>query len=70
MYGSSATAGSQYDYVHDNEDSNFQLVDSSKPQKQQKPFRRQFQFVGGNCAYYNVMIRLEVILEEVDAEGP
>uniref|UniRef100_A0A915ES22 Eukaryotic translation initiation factor 3 subunit p66 n=1 Tax=Ditylenchus dipsaci TaxID=166011 RepID=A0A915ES22_9BILA len=44
LYGSSANAGSQFDYVHDNEDSNFQLVDSSKPQKQQKPFRRPFQF--------------------------
>ncbi|KAI1730261.1 eukaryotic translation initiation factor 3 subunit 7 (eIF-3) domain-containing protein [Ditylenchus destructor] len=47
MYGSSATAGTQFDYVHDNEDANFQLVDSSKPQKQQKPFRRQFQFRRG-----------------------
>lgn len=45
LYGSPATAGSQFDYVHDNEDSNFQLVDSNKPQKQQKLFRRPFQFV-------------------------
>lgn len=45
MYGSSATAGAQFDYIHDNEESNFQLVDSSKPQKPQKNFRRQFVLV-------------------------
>jgi translation initiation factor 3 subunit D len=33
IYGSSATAGNQFDYVHDNEDANFQIVDSSKPQR-------------------------------------
>ncbi|KAI3420443.1 hypothetical protein GPALN_003740 [Globodera pallida] len=44
VYGSSATAGVQFDYIHDNEDLNFQLVDSSRPQKPQKPYRRQFQF--------------------------
>ncbi|CAD5228624.1 unnamed protein product [Bursaphelenchus okinawaensis] len=40
MYGSSQNAGSQFDYVHDNEESNFQLVDSSKPQKPARPYRR------------------------------
>ncbi|KAI6195853.1 Eukaryotic translation initiation factor 3 subunit D [Aphelenchoides besseyi] len=40
LYGSSQNAGTQFDYVHDNEDSNFQLVDSTKPQKPQRPFRR------------------------------
>ncbi|VDM38565.1 unnamed protein product [Toxocara canis] len=29
----SGTVGSQYDYVHDEEDSTFQLVDTSKPQR-------------------------------------
>lgn len=40
MYGSSQNAGSQFDYIHDNEEANFQLVDSSKPQKPQRTFRR------------------------------
>lgn len=44
LYGSSATAGAQFDYIHDNEDANFQLVDSSRPQKPQRTYRRQFQF--------------------------
>ncbi|KAL3072606.1 hypothetical protein niasHS_017580 [Heterodera schachtii] len=44
VYGSSATAGVQFDYIHDNEESNFQLVDSSRPQKPQRPFRRQIPF--------------------------
>ncbi|VDN60024.1 unnamed protein product [Dracunculus medinensis] len=37
LYGNpyaSGTIGSQYDYIHDEEDSTFQLVDTSKPQKQ------------------------------------
>ncbi|KAH7693713.1 CBN-EIF-3.D protein, partial [Aphelenchoides avenae] len=42
IYGSSATAGGQYDYVHDNEDANFQLVDSSKPVRPQRTFRRPY----------------------------
>jgi len=38
IYGSSATAGNQFDYVHDNEDANFQLVDG-KPQKPQQRYK-------------------------------
>ena len=51
MYGSAANAGSQFDYVHDNEDSTFQLVDTGKPQKPQKMTYRRggaFQFVSAN----------------------
>jgi hypothetical protein len=51
MYGSAANAGSQFDYVHDNEDSTFQLVDTGKPQKPQRMTYRRgnaFQFV---CSY-------------------
>jgi len=45
IYGSSATAGSQFDYVHDAEESNFQLVDSFKPQRPpQRNYRRTIQF--------------------------
>ena len=40
FYGSAANAGSQFDYIHDHEDANFQLVDSSKPQRPQRMFRR------------------------------
>lgn len=29
----SGAVGSQYDYVHDEEDATFQLVDTSKPQR-------------------------------------
>ena len=40
MYGSSQNAGLQFDYIHDNEDANFQLVGMAKPQKPQRTFRR------------------------------
>lgn len=40
MYGSSQNAGLQFDYVHDNEEANFQLVGTAKPQKPQRMFRR------------------------------
>lgn len=53
IYGSSATAGGQYDYVHDNEDANFQLVDSSKPVRPQRTFRRPYgQFVRIDIAIF------------------
>uniref|UniRef100_A0AC34Q1V7 Eukaryotic translation initiation factor 3 subunit D n=1 Tax=Panagrolaimus sp. JU765 TaxID=591449 RepID=A0AC34Q1V7_9BILA len=38
LYGSSATAGNQFDYIHDNEDANFQLVDG-KPQKPPQKYK-------------------------------
>ncbi|KAK0394643.1 hypothetical protein QR680_000853 [Steinernema hermaphroditum] len=45
MYGSSANAGAQFDYVHENDEQHFQLVDSSKPaSSNQEPYRRNFQF--------------------------
>jgi translation initiation factor 3 subunit D len=40
MYGSSQNAGLQFDYIHDNEEVNFQLVGTVKPQKPQRMFRR------------------------------
>ncbi|TMS34611.1 hypothetical protein L596_002165 [Steinernema carpocapsae] len=43
IYGSAANAGQQFDYVHENDDQHFQLVDTSKPQRpNNKPFRRHF----------------------------
>uniref|UniRef100_A0A7E5A0D3 Eukaryotic translation initiation factor 3 subunit D n=1 Tax=Panagrellus redivivus TaxID=6233 RepID=A0A7E5A0D3_PANRE len=39
IYGSSLTAGTQFDYVHDNEDANFQIVDTSKPVKPPQRYR-------------------------------
>ncbi|CAK5076317.1 unnamed protein product [Meloidogyne enterolobii] len=51
LYGSSATAGAQFDYIHDNEDANFQLVDSGRVQRPQRPvYRRQFQFLNRKLA--------------------
>ncbi|CAK5058690.1 unnamed protein product [Meloidogyne enterolobii] len=51
LYGSSATAGAQFDYIHDNEDANFQLVDSGRIQRPQRPvYRRQFQFLNRKLA--------------------
>ncbi|TMS34609.1 hypothetical protein L596_002164 [Steinernema carpocapsae] len=45
MYGSSANAGQQFDYIHENDEQHFQLVDTSKPQRTtQKPYRKNFQF--------------------------
>lgn len=59
IYGSSATAGNQFDYVHDNEDANFQIVDSSKPQRPPQRYKpRQNLFVN----YYSVKLLLKLCL--------
>ncbi|CAJ0586544.1 unnamed protein product, partial [Mesorhabditis spiculigera] len=47
VYGSAANAGSQFDYVHEMDENNFQLVDSSRPVQRapQRNFRtRQMHF--------------------------
>lgn len=69
LYGNpyaSGTIGSQYDYIHDEEDSTFQLVDTSKPQKQnvQRGGRiRQQQLFYVRFSFLNfIMELLEVIL--------
>lgn len=40
MYGSAANAGTNFDYIHEMDENNFQLVDSSRPV--QRPLQRNF----------------------------